>query len=206
MINQYFGSLNERQLDYCIGICNASQRLTHLMGDLIDLANIQAGQFKLNYQEINLDLLLRNVVDMVHHRAKDNGIQIAVFNQTLITTFRGDETCFKHAIFNLLNNAIHFTLSGGKILLHTNMEVVKDQNYLKIIIRDNGTGISQEEKRQVKRLLATDLQTTNIKNYSTVLSIALAKTLIELHHGFLTFDYRDDHSSSITCYIPISLL
>ena len=42
--NQYFGSLNERQLDYCRGIVDSSQRLLTLINDMLDLASIEAGQ------------------------------------------------------------------------------------------------------------------------------------------------------------------
>ncbi len=204
LINQYFGLLNERQLDYCNGIADSSHRLMNLMGDLLDLANIQTGQLKLNYQDISLDAFLHNAVNLVSSRANDNGINIVIENQAPIESIRGDETCLKHALFNLLTNAIRFTLSGGCIYVRAFVEAVREHNYLKIMVQDDGVGISEEEKKQIEKILSAHSKSTTTQYYSPFLGIALVKNLIDLHQGFAMFQSKGD-SNQIICYLPISL-
>eukprot|EP01037_Dinobryon_pediforme_P015596 gene15596-15744_t len=80
LINQYFGQLNERQLDYCQGIADASDRLMNLINDMLDLANIEAGKLNLDFQEIQLDKFLNSLVDLVYNRAYDQGLELIIEN------------------------------------------------------------------------------------------------------------------------------
>lgn len=190
LTHQYFGNLNERQLDYCKEIHIASQRLLNLVEDMIDLANIETGDLKLNYATISLDVFLKSVYDLLYGRAYDQGVEVMIDNQITWSSFDGDDTCLKHVLFNLFNHSMKFTLSGGHILLRVYEEPA---GWINFSISDSGTHINFEE---ITSVLEND-DYFREKSH-TVLSLSLVKRLVKLHQGriFLDRDFQ------IICQFP----
>lgn len=139
--NQYFGPLNEKQMDYSKGIEEAAARLSNLMSDLLDLASIQAGTLNLHFQETNIDSLLSSLIMLVKNRANDHGLELLIENNTQNVTINWDIKRVRHALFNLLSNAIKFTPSGGSIIITTILN--QNKNDIDIIIEDTGVGIKE---------------------------------------------------------------
>jgi signal transduction histidine kinase/PAS domain-containing protein len=190
LTQQYFGHLNERQLDYCKEIHIASQRLLNLVEDMIDLATIETGDLTLNYSIIYLDVFLKSVYDLLYGRAYDQGVEVIIDNQVTWSSFDGDDTCLKHILFNLFNHSMKFTLSGGHILLKVYEEPA---GWINFSISDSGTHINFEE---IKKVLEHD-------NYfreksHTVLSLSLVKRLVKLHQGRIFLD----RNFQIICQFP----
>jgi signal transduction histidine kinase len=76
LLNQYFGKLNEKQLDYCKGISESTDRLMNLINDMVDLASIESGKISLNYQDVQVEHLLGSVLVLVQNRANDQGLEL----------------------------------------------------------------------------------------------------------------------------------
>jgi signal transduction histidine kinase len=206
LINQYFGNLNERQLDYCRGIVDSAQRLLALINDILDLASIEAGQMTLTQQPVNLDTFLSSVVGLVYNRSHDQGLEISHKNESEIQTFVGDERRLKQAVFNLLSNAIKYTPSGGRIELKA---FTKDQGDLNggkelcLSVHDTGVGISDEDRARIFKLFERGPNYPKSKNIGAGLGLSLVKSLIELHGGDINIDSTQGVGTTITCTVPL---
>src|SRR5690606_38610588 len=106
---QYFGELNERQLDYSQAIVESSQRLIGLINDILDLASIEAGYLKLDPATVELHALLVAAQNLWRERARARGLELALDCPEDIGTLQCDERRMTQALFNLLSNAFKFT-------------------------------------------------------------------------------------------------
>lgn len=202
LTNQYFGTLNERQLDYCRGIADSSQRLLSLINDILDLASVEAGQLSLKPQQVELESFLSSLVGLVYNRSHDQGLEIIRTNETLIKTFIADERRLKQALFNLLTNAIKFTPSGGTIELKAYLS--DDNENLCFSVSDTGVGINEEDQGRLFKLFETGYgHKTKIKHNGVGLGLPLVKSFVELHGGTINIASQVDKGTTITASIPL---
>jgi signal transduction histidine kinase len=203
LINQYFGTLNDRQLDYCRGIIDSAQRLLALINDILDLASIEAGQMALTQQPVHLDTFLSSVIGLVYNRSHDQGLEISHNNESTIQTFIGDERRLKQAVFNLLNNAIKYTPSGGRIQLKAFTKDQEKGQALCLSVHDTGVGMSDEDRARIFKIFERGPHYANSKNIGAGLGLSLVKSLIELHGGGIHIDSTQGKGTTITCTVPL---
>lgn len=198
--NQYFGPLNERQLDYCQGISESSQKLMQLISDMIDLASIEAGKLTLHYHEIELQHFLESCSALIKNRAFDQGVELTITNNCNTEIFNGDEKRLKHVMFNLLSNSLKFTLPGGRInIVAFNAE---QPNMIGISVIDSGVGINEEDQQKIFEMFSSGSRTHTPKK-GAGLGLPLVKRLIELHQGNVFINSKINEGTTVALYIPI---
>jgi len=199
--NQYFGPLNERQIDYCQGISESSQKLMQLISDMIDLASIEAGKLALHYHEIELVRFLESCSALIKNRAYDQGVELSVVNNTNIEMFNGDEKRLKHVMFNLLSKALKFTLPGGRIgIVAFNVENQPDM--LGLCVSDSGVGISATDQQRIFDMFEPGSRLHTTKK-GAGLGLPLVKRLIELHQGQVYITSKVNEGTQVILHLPI---
>jgi signal transduction histidine kinase len=199
--NQYFGPLNERQVDYCQGISEASQKLMQLISDMIDLASIEAGKLALHYHDIELPKFLESCAALIKNRAYDQGVELSVVNNTNIDVFNGDEKRLKHVMFNLLSNALKFTLPGGHISIIA-FHVDDQPDMLRLCVSDSGVGISATDQQKIFDMFEHGSRLHTAKK-GAGLGLPLVKRLIELHQGQVYIASKVNEGTQVICHLPI---
>lgn len=205
LINQYFGNLNERQLDYCRGIVDSAQRLLALINDILDLASIEAGQMALAQHPIHLETFLSSVIGLVYNRSHDQGLEIFHKNQSDVQTFMGDERRLKQAIFNLLSNAIKYTPSGGHIGLKAFTQKTEKGEELCLSVYDTGVGMSEGDRARIFKIFERGPNHSPLKHRGAGLGLSLVKSLIELHGGAIHIASTQGEGTEIICTVPLDL-
>lgn len=200
--NQYFGSLNERQLDYCNGISESNQKLMQLITDMIDLASIEAGKLSLNYIDINLNKFLESCSALFSSRAQDQGVELNIINKSNFESFSADEKRLKHVFFNLLINSLKFTLPGGEINLIA-FDVHDEPNTLGLCVEDTGIGIKAEDQQKIFDMFEHGSSKMHISKKGAGLGLPLVKRLIKLHNGKVFMVSKENEGTRIICHIPI---
>ncbi len=199
--NQYFGPLNERQVDYCQGISESSQKLMQLISDMIDLASIEAGKLALHYHEIELERFLESCAALIKNRAYDQGVELSVVNNTNIDVFSGDEKRLKHVMFNLLSKALKFTLPGGRISIVA-FHVEDQPDMLGLCVSDSGVGISATDQQKIFDMFEHGSSLHTAKK-GAGLGLPLVKRLIELHQGQVYITSKVNEGTQVIFHLPI---
>ena len=75
LVNQYFGPLNERQLEYARGVLESSQQLLSLINDILDLATIEAGLIVLEVESVDVHSVLVSMLNLVQEAARKQLLQ-----------------------------------------------------------------------------------------------------------------------------------
>lgn len=197
LLKQYFGELNDRQYNYCESIADAATRLTKLIENMLELASIEAGKLNLNYQTIDIGNFLTSTVEMIENQANSQEIKISIENLLDQQFVEVDNVRLGHALLNLLSNAIKFTPIGGQIILKATKNL-EDSNYFKLIIQDNGVGISIDEQQKILESLDYRSSQSNAG-----LGLQLAKSIVELHGGSICIESLSPCGTSFICNLPI---
>ena len=195
--NQYFGELNERQLEYSQAIVESSQRLHTLINDILDLATIEAGYLRLDLDEVDLHPLLESVYNLGFERARNRGIELVLDCSPDIGAQTADELRLKQALFNLLSNAVKFTPEGGRVT----MSARRREDGVEVSVADTGVGIAESDQ---DRIFESFERGGGGRQSGAGLGLSLVKRLIELHGGRVTLDSQAGEGTCVTCFIPAS--
>ncbi len=197
LLNQYFGSLNERQIEYGQGITKACQRLTKLINDMVDLAHLESGKLNLRYQRIKMDEFFDEIIHAMSKLALEHDLEISLENHLHNKSVEVDPQRLRQIIANLLENAVKFTPAGGKISIKALLDV-KNPYAFQLIVQDTGIGIPSDEKEHILEYL------DNKQNQGTIrLGLYLVKKLVELHHGFFSVESVTPQGTAMICCFPI---
>jgi signal transduction histidine kinase len=193
--NQYFGELNERQLEYSQAIVESSQRLHTLINDILDLATIEAGYLRLDFDEVDLHSLLESVYNLGFERARNRGIELVLDCAPDIGHQTADELRLKQALFNLLSNAVKFTPEGGRVT----MSARRREDGVELSVADTGVGIAESDQ---DRIFESFERGGGGRQSGAGLGLSLVKRLIELHGGSVTLESEAGEGTRVTCFIP----
>ena len=116
--------------------------LSELLNDIIDFSKIEAGKLELNLEPIDPAALLRSVADLLRPQARQKGLTLDVTVDPGIGWVGADPLRLRQALFNLLGNAVKFTLEGG-VQVRLTAAGPPGARRLRFEIQDSGVGIDQ---------------------------------------------------------------
>ncbi|MGH7045855.1 MAG: ATP-binding protein [Stellaceae bacterium] len=189
--NQYFGTLNSSQSEYCRGMLDSAHQLMTLINDILDLATIEAGYLVLERSTVSIPEILQAVVKLTQERAHDRGLDLRSYCAADVAPIPADERRLKQALFNLISNAIKFTPPGGSI----SIAAARYGRDIEISVTDTGPGIVVPE--QIGETLAPARRQTG-----SGLGLSLVRNLIELHGGTVDIRSASGRGTRIVCRLP----
>ncbi len=204
-----FGDINDRQLRALETIESSSTHLLALINDILDVAKIEAGQIELHITDTNIESLCKSSLSFIKQQAFTKQIQLSLRVPPHLPQTMLDERRIRQVLINLLNNAVKFTLEGGRITLEVTL-VAGETNlisstYLKIAVTDTGIGISAEN---IKKLFQPFIQIDSALNRQyngTGLGLALVKRIVELHGGSVELTSELGVGSCFAVKLPLNL-
>lgn len=106
--------LDAEQTTYVQAIRSSAETFLSLIGDILDVARLDAGRVELADEPVDLPALVQGVTELLAPRAQGKGLEIACFvSPDLPRTVRGDEDRLRQILLNLAGNAVKFTETGG---------------------------------------------------------------------------------------------
>jgi signal transduction histidine kinase/FixJ family two-component response regulator/HAMP domain-containing protein len=184
---QYFGELNDKQLEYIHEIEGAGGHLLDLINDILDLSKIEAGRMELELERLELAELLESCARLVRERATRAGLDLTLEVVPGLSV-SGDKRKLKQVIVNLLSNAVKFTPTGGRVTLKAHPlrrgADVRDGD-IEISVEDTGIGIPLEDQDRLFTPFTQVDGSLARRHEGTGLGLALSKRLTELHGGVI---------------------
>jgi signal transduction histidine kinase len=196
LVNQYFGPLNERQMEYGQGILSSARSLASLISDILDLSTIEAGYFALDLQTVDIADLLASLHTLTHERARERNLGFRLDCPPEIGTLTGDPRRLKQALFNLLSNAFKFTPTGGEVTLAAR----RIEGGVALSVSDTGHGVPAEDITRIFKKF--ERGTAPWRNGGIGLGLALVKNIIELHGGRVELDSVAGIGTAVICFLP----
>jgi signal transduction histidine kinase len=186
------GDLNDQQMGNVKSILQASDHLSRLIENILDLATIEAGRMDLDLGDIDIRGVIDQSVDMVVGNAADTKVSIKIDCPKSIGSLQGDERRIKQVLFNLLTNALRFTSAGDTIKI----KAEKAEGVVRLQVSDNGKGIEYEQQSE-----AFDAFTSG-DNRGAGLGLALVRSFVELHGGWVAIRSKPNKGATVIICLP----
>ena len=202
MQEQYFGKLNEKQVEYVTDILESGQHLLSIVSDILDFSEIGTGKMKLELSKVIIKDLLENSLVMIKRKilAHRISLDIDITGDLEGLEIKADERRVKQVMFNLLSNAAKFTPDGGAIKI----EGKKEGKELIISVSDTGVGIAPEEQEKIFREFYQTSGGITDKTPGTGLGLPLTKSIVEMHGGRIWVESEGSGKGSrFTFTLPI---
>lgn len=194
----------ERPVQEYISVIKSSleetDRLSHLLKDLLTLSMNDDKNVLLDFTDFSLDSLIKEAVDVKRKQAVKKKI-ILEYSYNKQIYVRGAIEMIRQLLYNLLDNAIKYTLPSGKIKIST---YIKD-NYAFIEVKDNGAGISEKDLSRIfDRFFRVD-RSRSRDTGGAGLGLAIVKDIAHIHKGEIYVESKAGAGSIFTFMFPCCL-
>lgn len=180
---------------------SACQNLKMILNNILEYSKFESGIMDQIYIEpINLRQMLGDLVDISEYEAIEKHVRLNFHVSNEIPDFVScDRIKITQIATNLINNAIKFSYREGCVHIH----VERDKNYWKLVIEDEGRGISREK---MERLFDPFITEKGIENPEGIgLGLHITKQLVELLKGRTTVSSRIGKGARFTVSFPLHL-
>ncbi|WP_316826254.1 two-component regulator propeller domain-containing protein [Pedobacter miscanthi] len=176
-------------------IKNNADRLMNLVTELLDFRKAESGKMTLHVSPGNVVKFCREIFLAFQNMAIAKNIDYAFECEQAEMALYFDKVQMEKVLFNLLSNAFKFTPVNGKISL----KIFEENQNVNIQICDNGKGIPLENQ---PNLFTSFYQANASSTIGTGLGLSLSKSIVELHHGKISFSStpKTDHVFGNTCF------
>ena len=173
-----------------------TERLVRLVGDILDLERLTAGQVRLVRAEHALCDVVATAVAAVSGLAEAAGV--GVEQQVHDTTAWFDSDRVVQVLVNLLGNAVKFTEPGGRVTV----TAAPSGDEVRITVADTGRGIPAEKLREVFDRFAQVESGDARDKGGTGLGLAISRSIVEAHGGRISVDSEVGVGSTFTVLLP----
>ncbi|CAM4207896.1 PAS domain-containing hybrid sensor histidine kinase/response regulator [Pseudoalteromonas byunsanensis] len=187
----------------------AANNLVSILNDILDINKIEAGKLELDCHDFDVSDMLNNIVVIFGPIAQQKGVKLSLFESFDIPEqLNGDENRIRQVLFNLVSNAIKFSVNGNNQSGHVTIDVTCEQinrlvNKLTLSVKDDGIGIDNDTlKRLFTPFTQADKSTTR-RFGGTGLGLAICGRLIELMGGEIIVNSELGKGSEFIVSIPI---
>ena len=180
--------LTAEQKTYVAALKQSGDHLLSLVGDVLDLARLDAGALTLNPAPMAVEELLQSVAEVLSPRAHEKGLEIAWAAPAGLPPILADQGRLKQVLFNLAGNAIKFTARGG-VLLGCDFKLVRGGKVrLRLTVRDTGPGVPADRQDLIFEAFGHADDRDSARPDSTGLGLAIVRRLAEAHDGAVGVD------------------
>lgn len=181
-------------------INRSGEHLLTLINDVLEMAKIEAGRLQLEIAPFDLGNMVRDVVDMMHQRAHEKGLQLLLDQASEFPRhIKGDEARLRQILVNLTSNAIKFTAQGGVTLRLGSRQNTKP--HLVIEVEDSGCGISAADQQ---RLFEPFVQLAEgVAQRGTGLGLAITRQFVQLMGGEINVSSTVGKGSLFHIELPV---
>ena len=200
MRSRLFGPLPGKYAEYADMIHDSGQHMLDLIGDVLDLSKIGAGQYELKYDTFQAEDIIRSSIKMIRPTADAAELTLeANIEASEDIIIEADRRAVRQILLNLLSNAIKFSPKGS--LVQVNAE--RDEANLRISVIDQGEGMSSEMVEKIGQPYLNNPDQDMSTPRGTGLGLSLVKSLVELHDGELNVQSQIGTGTTIHVDLPI---
>ena len=190
-------------LGYAQNIQRAGTTLLSLINDILDFSKIESGKMELVPETYKLNMLLYDILLVVHPRMEQKGLQFVLdIDESIPNELYGDEVRIRQIITNILTNAVKYTEKGSVTLRVKKEQLEEERILLKVAVKDTGIGI-----RETKEVLfasfqrSSDLKAHHIEG--TGLGLSIVRRIILAHNGTIHLRSAVGKGTEVQVYLPL---
>ena len=173
-----------------------AQRMTQLVGDIIDLTQLDGGADGMQWELCDLKSIAENAADSLQSAAAENSVELTVSGES--ASVRGIPQVLYSIVYNLCDNAIKYNRPDGKV----SVSVAKEPSSVRLCVADTGIGISEEHQSRIfERFYRVD-KSRSKEVGGTGLGLSIVKHGLMIHRARLELDSVPGKGTTFTIHFP----
>lgn len=168
-------------------------RLTYLVEELLDFSKLSSGKISLSKEETNIEEFTQGILKQLTPRFESKAMEV-IFSSNTSELIEIDRNRMKQVLINILDNAIKF--SPKKSIIRVGL--CEEKSKIKIIIEDEGYGISKQDLPHVKEKFYKGRNA----NSSNGIGLSICDEIISLHGGTFNIESELGEGTKITIWLP----
>jgi len=179
-------------------IHRSAQRMNRLIGNLLDIASLDAGTFTIDRRPHGVQEIATEVLDLFVGPAREAGVEISVETEPRLPEVPCDKDRIVQALANLMSNALKFTPPKGSVRL----TVFRSNDDVVFQVSDTGRGIPEES---VEHIFDRYWHATRLNRDGHGLGLAIVKGIVESHGGRIEVHSEWEQGSTFTIHLPLTV-
>jgi len=182
-------------------IHDSSVSMIKMVNSLLSVTRLERGKIELKIESFSIVDLVQSCIEDVQLTAKEKGLYLKYIKpKNKMPLIKGDPEKVKHAIMNILNNAVLYTVKGG---VTVEVSLLKDY-FVRVEIQDTGVGIEPEELEKIFASFSRGKRGVELYAQGTGLGLYVARSFIEMHRGTISVHSEGkDKGSTFDIDIPV---
>ena len=188
------GAIDDRKtaIDFLHRIRGDVARMTTLVEELLELSRLESGHMPVHLAPMKLEEVIEEIAERFHFAAASNGIELVSYQSPGLPYVMGERRRLEQVLTNLVENALRFTGSGGRITLSAKAE----PDWVVVTVTDTGVGIPREHLPHVfERFYKVE---RSRRDHGTGLGLAISKHLVQAHGSDISATSVEGEGSEFT--------
>ena len=177
---------------------NNSERLVHLINDILDIERIEAGKIEFNMAALNLNDLVVETIESNTLYGKEHKVDFILVNTIPDAKVNGDADRLSQILTNLLSNAAKFSAGSDRV----EVSISPQNDSYRVSVIDHGIGITPEFRKQIFQKFAQSDATDARQKGGSGLGLNISKSIIKRHDGTIDFESTPDEGSEFYFELP----
>ena len=192
------GPVTPAQLEVMSRIRRAQQHLLTLINDILSFARLEAGQVRLELEEVKVPHVLMELRPLVEPQAQSGGLRLEVSCGSPDAWVLADRDRMIQILLNLVGNAVKFTPAGGLVAI----TCAADEAVVSLRVRDTGPGIPRERLEEIFDPFVQVGRSSAERRQGVGLGLAISRELARMMEGELTVESVVGQGSTFTLTLP----
>ncbi|MEM5566677.1 two-component regulator propeller domain-containing protein [Psychroserpens sp. AS72] len=175
-----------------------------LVNQLLGVSKAESGTMELNLIQADVIPFLRYIGESFQSLAKTSNLEMTSYFETESLIMDFDDGKLQIIISNLLSNAIKFSHVGNSIIFHVKNDVINDEEYLVIKVKDNGIGIPEKALPHIFDRFYQVENSLSKAGKGVGIGLALTKKIVELLNGKISVKSTENKGTEFTVIIPVT--
>ena len=176
-----------------------ANRMIRIVEDLVFLAKLDYNPDNIKKEVFDFAAFFADIQNRAQTLVKQKQIELTADIPEVSTTLEGNKLHLSRLFFNLIQNAVKFTPSGGRI----NLTVHPEGGVVKVSISDTGLGISEEDIPRIFQRFFHKAKSESESSDSIGLGLSIAKSIAKFHNGDIEVKSKPGEGATFTVILPI---
>jgi PAS domain S-box-containing protein len=197
------GSLSLQQRHFLEIVDANTERMVGLVNNLIAVSEMEQDSIKVEPCPVDMANLIVEAVQAVEERAAECEMDVTLNLPADLAPAWGDSSQLRQVVDNLLDNALRYTPSGGRITIWAAEGQLEDESgFLVVSVRDTGVGIPESDHERVFEKFYRSENALSVEAGGAGMGLAIVKSLVEAHGGRVWVDSQLGAGSTFSFSVP----